>query len=65
MLFLVDAMLGNIAKKLRLFGVDSEYYSDIDDFELIEKIENENKIIISKYNDLIILAKKKGSRQFT
>ncbi|WP_316505719.1 Mut7-C RNAse domain-containing protein [Nitrosopumilus sp.] len=65
MLFLVDAMLGNIAKKLRLFGVDSEYYSDIDDFELIEKTENENKIIISKYNDLIILAKKKGSRQFT
>jgi len=35
MLFLVDAMLGNIAKKLRLLGFDSEYVSDIDDFKLI------------------------------
>jgi len=46
MLFLVDAMLGNVAKKLRLFGFDSEYFSDIDDSKLIEKAKNENRIII-------------------
>jgi uncharacterized protein with PIN domain len=58
MLFLVDGMLGNIAKKLRLFGFDSEYFSDIDDSKLIEKAKNENRIIISKDRHLIDRAKK-------
>ncbi len=59
MLFLVDAMLGNIAKKLRLFGFDSEYFSDIDDSKLIEKAKNENRTIISRDCNLIDRAKKK------
>ena len=58
MLFLVDAMLGNIAKKLRLLGLDSEYFSDIDDSKLIEKAKNENRIIISRDRHLIYRAKK-------
>ena len=58
MLFLVDGMLGNIAKKLRLFGFDSEYFSDIDDSKLIEKAKNENRIIISRDCHLIDRAKK-------
>jgi len=58
MLFLVDAMLGNIAKKLRLLGFDSEYFSDIDDSELIKKAKNENRMIISKDHYLINKAKK-------
>ncbi len=60
MLFLVDAMLGNIAKKLRLLGFDSEYFSDIDDSKLIEKAKNENRTIISRDRHLIDRAKKKG-----
>ena len=58
MLFLVDGMLGNIAKKLRLFGFDSEYFSDIDDSKLIEKAKNENRMIISRDRHLIDRAKK-------
>ncbi len=58
MLFLVDAMLGNIAKKLRLFGFDSEYVSDIDDSKLIETAKNENRTIISRDRNLIDRAKK-------
>jgi len=58
MLFLVDGMLGNIAKKLRLFGFDSEYFSNIDDSKLIEKAKNENRIIISRDRHLIDRAKK-------
>jgi len=58
MLFLVDAMLGNIAKKLRLLGFDSKYVSDIDDSKLIEKAKNENRTIISRDRDLINRAKK-------
>ena len=59
MLFFVDAMLGNIAKKLRLLGFDSEYFSDIDDSKLIEKAQNENRIIISRDRHLIDRAKKR------
>ncbi len=58
MLFLVDAMLGNIAKKLRLLGFDSEYVFDIDDSELIEKAKNEHRTIISKDRNLIDRANK-------
>jgi len=58
MLFLVDAMLGNVAKKLRLLGFDSKYFSDIDDSELIEKAKNENRTIISRDHNLINIAKK-------
>ena len=58
MLFLVDGMLGNIAKKLRLFGFDSEYFSDINDSKLIEKAKNENRIIISRDRHLIDRANK-------
>jgi len=58
MLFLVDAMLGNIAKKLRLLGFDSEYVSDIDDSKLIETAKNENRTIISRDRNLIDRAKK-------
>ena len=58
MLFLVDGMLGNIVKKLRLFGLDSEYFSDIDDSKLIEKAKNENRIIISRDRHLIDRANK-------
>jgi len=58
MLFLVDAMLGNMAKKLRLLGFDSEYVSDIDDSKLIEKAQNEKRTIISRDRNLIDRAKK-------
>jgi hypothetical protein len=58
MLFLVDGMLGNVAKKLLLFGYDTEYFSDMDDLELIKKAKTENRIIISKDRQLIANAKK-------
>jgi len=51
--FFVDAMLGNIAKKLRLMGYDSRYLADIEDDELITLAKNDNRIIISRDEDLI------------
>jgi len=51
--FFVDAMLGNIAKKLRLMGYDSMYFSDINDDELIQLAKKDERIIISKDGDLI------------
>lgn len=51
-------MLGNIAKKLRLLGFNSEYSSDISDEEILLKAKNENRIIITKDSLLAKLAQK-------
>ena len=55
--FFVDAMLGNIAKKLRLLGYDTNYSSDIDDNILIDSAKKDERIIISKDNELVNKAK--------
>lgn len=57
-LFFVDAMLGNIARKLRLLGYDTKYFLDIDDKKLIDTAIKEKRIIISKDNELILRAQK-------
>ena len=50
--FFVDSMLGNIARKLRLFGYDSRYDSGIDDEELIRTAKDETRIIVTKDRQL-------------
>jgi uncharacterized protein len=57
-MFIVDAMLGNLARKLRLFGFDSLYSSSIEDNELLRVAKNENRIIITKDVQLTQKAKK-------
>ena len=61
-IFFVDAMLGNIARKLRLLGYDSEYFSDIDDEKLIDSARKEKRIIILKDEELIKRTQKLGIR---
>ena len=61
-IFFVDAMLGNIARKLRLLGYDSQYFSDIDDEKLIDGARKEKRIIISKDEELIKRTQKLGMR---
>lgn len=58
-LFVVDAMLGKLAKKLRLLGYDSLYSSSMDDNMILQIAKNENRILITKDVPLIIKAKKK------
>lgn len=73
--FFVDAMLGNIAKKLRLMGYDSKYEPDIQDDDLINLARKEQRIIISRDENLvkkalkldiksIFLGKKEETKQF-
>jgi uncharacterized protein with PIN domain len=57
-LFIVDAMLGKLAKKLRLLGYDSLYSSSIEDDNLLHIAKNENRVIITKDLQLIHKAKK-------
>ena len=47
-LFFLDAMLGNIAKKLRLLGYDSKYNAEINDNDLLNMAKIENRIIVFK-----------------
>jgi uncharacterized protein len=58
--FFVDAMLGNIAKKLRLMGFDSRYDSQIADDDLINLAMEENRLIISRDSELIRKSSKLG-----
>ena len=46
--FYVDAMLGKIAKKLRLFGFDTAYKADISDELLIKESLLQNRVLITK-----------------
>ena len=56
--FFVDAMLGNIAKKLRLMGYDTKYSSNIEDESLIQISKKENRIVISRDEDLVRISQK-------
>jgi uncharacterized protein with PIN domain len=47
-IFIVDAMLGNLAKKLRVLGYDSTYFSSIEDEKLVTMAKNEKRIILTK-----------------
>ena len=56
--FFVDSMLGNIAKKMRLMGYDTLYFSHIEDELLIQTAKKENRVVISRDEDLIRISQK-------
>ena len=58
--FVVDAMLGNLSRKLRILGFDSKYSSSIEDKQLIELAKKEDRIIITKDEALAKAADKIG-----
>ncbi len=58
--FIADAMLGRFAKKLRLFGFDCVYASDICDDKLQDIAEDQNRIILTKDEQLCHNAKKRN-----
>lgn len=59
-IFVVDAMLGNLAKKLRILGYDSKYFSSIEDDKLILIAKNEKRIILTKDEQLTKNAEKQN-----
>jgi len=46
--FAADAMLGKLAKWLRIVGYDTAYYSDIDDARLIGLAHAEDRFILTR-----------------
>lgn len=59
-IFVVDAMLGNLAKKLRILGYDSKYFSSIEDEKIISIAKNEKRIILTKDELLTKIAEKQN-----
>ena len=59
-IFVVDAMLGNLAKKLRVLGYDSKYFSSIEDDKIILIAKNEKRVILTKDEQLTKIAEKQS-----
>jgi uncharacterized protein with PIN domain len=50
--FLVDSMLGTLAKWLRILGFDTTYYTHIDDNELVRLCRAERRILLTRDREL-------------
>ena len=46
--FIADTMLGSLAKKLRLLGIDTAYISDPDDSELKYLVRSQGRILLTR-----------------
>lgn len=46
--FIVDGMLGRVARWLRMLGYDTKYAGDLQDNEILEIAANEGRIILTK-----------------
>ena len=57
MKFIVDCMLGKLAKWLKILGFDALFFSKIEDDELIAIARNQSRILLTKDTGLIQRAK--------
>ena len=58
--FIVDSMLGDLARWLRILGYDTLYYRSISDPRLVKIALEDGRIVVTRDRGLAILAKKKG-----
>jgi uncharacterized protein len=63
-IFAADGMLGNIAKKLRIFGFDTLYLANTDDGAIIEICLNENRVFLTKDRELYKRSRKANIPSF-
>lgn len=50
--FLVDAMLGNVARDLRLLGYDAEYAGSAPDAALLRRCQREGRVLVTRDREL-------------
>src|ERR671915_2277903 len=60
--FLADAMLGNIARKLRIFGFDTIYLAQAHDDEILKIGIEQNRVILTADKELFRRIVKVGAR---
>ena len=58
--FLVDSMLGSLARWLRIGGYDAEYQRDAEDDSLMEEASKTGRILLTRDRVLVLRAKKRG-----
>ncbi|HIH88025.1 TPA: hypothetical protein HA344_02300 [Candidatus Bathyarchaeota archaeon] len=58
--FLLDGMLGSLARWLRIGGVDTEYRKDTPDDILIEEALEDHRILLTRDEALVNRARKRG-----
>jgi len=58
--FLVDSMLGSLARWLRIGGYDAEYRRDADDDCLIDEASRTGRVLLTRDRVLALRAKKRG-----
>lgn len=58
--FLLDAMLGSLTRWLRIGGYDTEYRIDIMDEDLIEKARIDERILLTRDEELAHRSRKQG-----
>ena len=58
--FMADAMLGKIARKLRMFGFDTIYDPNIDDMDILDSSKNKGRVVLTSDRMLFKRCKKKG-----
>ncbi len=58
--FIVDTMLGDVARWLRMLGYDTLYSSKLSDPQILEIAAKEERIIITRDRGLYARAKKRG-----
>lgn len=52
--FLVDAMLGRLARWLRLIGYDAAWAADVDDSRLVRRARHEDRILLTRDRQLLV-----------
>ena len=57
---MADAMLGKIARKLRMFGFDTIYDPNIDDTDILDSSKNKGRIVLTSDRMLFKRCKKRG-----
>ena len=62
--FIVDAMLGSLARKLRIFGFDTSYYKSGEDSDLLRVAREEGRAIVTSDRALGETAGRRGLLAF-
>ncbi len=57
--FIVDTMLGNVARWLRMLGYDTLYYRRIDDWKILYIASRDDRVIVTRDRGLCSRARKK------
>lgn len=62
--FLVDSMLGSLARWLRISGYDAEYRRDADDDSLMEEASRTGRVLLTRDRVLVLRAMKRDIEAF-